>query len=233
MSMMHAFLVVGLSKEERQKKAYELLAEYGVKNPTFVTSGKKHLIKDIRDLTRSFFYSGADGEMRGVILENADLMTAEAANSFLKTLEEPPANTILVLTSPSREAVLETIASRCQIIDLGNLQEFRFDSEAAGEASKLYGKLIGGNPPSPGYGEARWGERFKLVEKLGVREKALEFVLGQINVTRGDLIEKCKNGDEGLAGLVKILEALEQARRDLEANVNPKIALTELFLSFE
>ena len=85
MSMMHAFLVVGLSKEERQKKAYELLAEYGVKNPTFVTSGKKHLIKDIRDLARSFFYSGADGEMRGVILENADLMTAEAANSFLKT----------------------------------------------------------------------------------------------------------------------------------------------------
>lgn len=223
--MMHSFLIVGCTHEERKKKAYELLGEYGVKNPTFVTSGKKHLIKDIRDLTRSFLYALSEGETRGVILENADLMTAEAANSFLKTLEEPPANTILLLTSPSRKLVLETISSRCQVIDLG-AQEFEFDLEAEKESERLYGKLIGG----PAFGEASWGERFGLVEKLGVREKALEFVLGQIFVARKDLIEKSEKG-EGLENMVRILEKLEQVRKDLEANVNPKIALTELFLS--
>jgi len=47
------------------------------------------------------------------ILEDAHLMSAEAANHLLKMLEEPPARTIWVLLAPDRDAVLPTLRSRC------------------------------------------------------------------------------------------------------------------------
>lgn len=51
---------------------------------------------------------------RAVIIENAHLLTLEAQNALLKTLEEPPKGTILLLTSASEQALLPTIRSRVQ-----------------------------------------------------------------------------------------------------------------------
>lgn len=53
---------------------------------------------------------------RAVIIEYADTMTTEAQNAFLKLLEEPPADTIVVLTADNRRALLPTILSRAQVI---------------------------------------------------------------------------------------------------------------------
>ncbi len=53
---------------------------------------------------------------RVIVIQNAHAMTAEAQNALLKTLEEPPADTVLILTSVSREALLPTIQSRSQTI---------------------------------------------------------------------------------------------------------------------
>jgi DNA polymerase-3 subunit delta' len=60
---------------------------------------------------RSFF-----GGSKIFILESVENFTDEAANSFLKTLEEPSSDTLLILTSSVPENVLETIKSRCHII---------------------------------------------------------------------------------------------------------------------
>ncbi len=49
---------------------------------------------------------------RAVVVEDADLLTTEAQNALLKTLEEPPSDTILILMAPSVESVLPTIRSR-------------------------------------------------------------------------------------------------------------------------
>ena len=51
---------------------------------------------------------------RVFVIEGADTMNDQAANRMLKTLEEPPAFTHLLLLADSREEVLATIASRCQ-----------------------------------------------------------------------------------------------------------------------
>lgn len=52
-------------------------------------------------------------ELNSIIILEAQNLTIEAQNSLLKTLEEPPENTQLILTAPNQDSVLPTIASRC------------------------------------------------------------------------------------------------------------------------
>ncbi|WP_198265592.1 DNA polymerase III subunit delta' [sulfur-oxidizing endosymbiont of Gigantopelta aegis] len=72
----------------------------------------------IRDLIQ---WSVMSSQMEGrkvIIIEPAESMNVNAANSLLKTLEEPVANTIIILLSNKKQALLPTIRSRCQTIDL-------------------------------------------------------------------------------------------------------------------
>jgi DNA polymerase III delta' subunit len=67
---------------------------------------------------------GAVGAGKNIaIIGNVDLMNKESANAMLKTLEEPPQNTIMILTTDHPQAVLPTIASRCQIVRFGHVAE--------------------------------------------------------------------------------------------------------------
>lgn len=73
-------------------------------------------IDDVRDL-RKFLErktTGTHGIRRIVIIEDADSMTAEAQNALLKSLEEPPADTVIILTSSDINILLNTIHSRVQ-----------------------------------------------------------------------------------------------------------------------
>ncbi len=68
----------------------------------------------VRELNHVFAYGSFEGAHRSAVLLDADRMRAQAANALLKTLEEPPPDTLIVLTAPSPEAVLPTVVSRCQ-----------------------------------------------------------------------------------------------------------------------
>jgi len=75
-------------------------------------------VDTVRELIQwSVLNSQLDGK-KVVIIEPAEAMNANAANSLLKTLEEPVSNTILILLSNKKQALLATIRSRCQTIDL-------------------------------------------------------------------------------------------------------------------
>lgn len=58
-----------------------------------------------------------------IIITNAEKMRKEAANSFLKILEEPPADTVFILITDNLNSILPTIISRCQLIKFGYLRE--------------------------------------------------------------------------------------------------------------
>jgi len=66
------------------------------------------------DLRRSMSYKPLEGRYKFVLLLDADLMRPEAANAFLKLLEEPGNRTVFVLTSKRPDRLLPTILSRCQ-----------------------------------------------------------------------------------------------------------------------
>jgi len=74
-------------------------------------------VDDIRDLRDRVGYAPAEGSWKVYILDEAHMLTKEAWNAFLKTLEEPPPNTVFVLATTEPQKVMATIADRCQRFD--------------------------------------------------------------------------------------------------------------------
>jgi DNA polymerase-3 subunit delta' len=93
-------------------------------HPDFlVVSPDKGMIKidQIRRLTRELSYPPYESLMRVVVLEDVQTMRREAANSLLKTLEEPPENNLLILIAEASQEILATLSSRCQVIPFSQL----------------------------------------------------------------------------------------------------------------
>lgn len=80
-------------------------------------------IKLIRDLCLDLGLKPAGGRRKVAIIDDADDLNDEAANAFLKTLEEPPPNSVLILVGTSSEAQLDTIVSRCRVLRFDPLPE--------------------------------------------------------------------------------------------------------------
>lgn len=70
-------------------------------------------IKQVRDLIQTIELKPTEADHKVAIIAGADRMNIQAANAFLKTLEEPPPRSILILLTCAIEQVLETILSRC------------------------------------------------------------------------------------------------------------------------
>src|SRR5918998_4134271 len=74
-------------------------------------------VEDIRDLRERVGYAPTAGRWKVYILDEAHMLTKEAWNAFLKTLEEPPPHTVFVLATTEAHKVMPTIADRCQRFD--------------------------------------------------------------------------------------------------------------------
>jgi DNA polymerase-3 subunit delta' len=86
--------------------------------------GMSHAVADVRDrLIRTAPLKPFEGEHRVFVVESADSLNDESQNAMLKTLEEPPAHAHLILISSDEEAVLPTVASRCQQIEFDPVPE--------------------------------------------------------------------------------------------------------------
>ncbi len=235
---MHAYLITGGTPEERTAWAENFFKSQGIAEiiriprpmKNHLLSARRLPLKMVRELTHALLFSPINPELgRGVIMEDANLLTLDAANSFLKTLEEPIGNTIIMLTAPNRESVLATIASRALHIDLGTAQ-FKIEDEEKEEARSILVKLL----------KAGVGERLEFVETLNKRGEALDFCVGQIFAVREALRNKINRPAGGgkassplsILQLTALLTCLDQARQDLEANVNVKLILTELLLQY-
>lgn len=75
-------------------------------------------VEQTRDLEKALQMRPTHAARKVAILFDADRMNASASNSFLKTLEEPPANSLLLLVTAHPEMLLETILSRCIAVAL-------------------------------------------------------------------------------------------------------------------
>ena len=125
-------------------------------------------ISQIRQLQEQLAFTVYEGNKKVVILDKADRMTIQAANCLLKTLEEPPPHTILILLTSIPYRVPSTIRSRCQRIMFSLLPEKlivkllqeKFGNQALPE-HELIASLAGGS-----FGNAlRWVENDALIER--------------------------------------------------------------------
>ncbi len=108
-------------------------------------------IAQIRQLIKEITFPPYESKMRVVVIEDVHTMRREAANSLLKTLEEPPAGNLLILTAESSKEILATLTSRCQVVPFMPLsrQETMGILKQAGvaeESVQLLARLSDGSP---------------------------------------------------------------------------------------
>lgn len=85
-------------------------------------------VDDTRKVAAFLSMTPAESDWRVVIIDSADAMNRNAANALLKTLEEPPPRSLLILVSHNPGALLPTIRSRCRMLRMMPLHEKDFTS---------------------------------------------------------------------------------------------------------
>jgi DNA polymerase-3 subunit delta' len=131
-------------------------------------------IEVVRELCRSFALKSARGRGKVAILDDADDLNDAAANCFLKTLEEPPPRSVLLLIGTSADRQLSTIVSRCQVVRFAPLPEplvSQLLRERGVEDEELIGRLARMSDGSPGQAllladPALWQFRRTLIKTL-------------------------------------------------------------------
>jgi DNA polymerase-3 subunit delta' len=106
----------------------------------------------MRDFCDKFSLKSATGKGKVAILDDADDLNEEAANCFLKTLEEPPPRSVLILVGTNVERQLPTIVSRCQVVRFAPLPDevvidlLRAEGGADEKLLPRLARLAGGSP---------------------------------------------------------------------------------------
>ncbi|MCB5266207.1 MAG: DNA polymerase III subunit delta' [Candidatus Cloacimonetes bacterium] len=142
----------GEIKDSDALKQYEAYIKNKTETPwqDFFFTGSTEIRKDsMSQLIQRLELSIHEGQYRVVIIENADMMNTQTANAFLKTLEEPPPRTLIVLITERLPQLLPTIISRCQPVYFKPLSQrviqdilferFQVDSVLAKSAARISG----------------------------------------------------------------------------------------------
>ncbi len=159
--MAHAYLITGPEGSGKRHLAARMIALVNGGEPTDdietlkdeavrivrpESKSRRIKVSQMRELERSFYMSrGAKAMKIGVILE-ADRMVTEAENAFLKTLEEPPENCLLLLVTANPEMLLETILSRCIQVPLKGDDGAALQSENAQTVANWLGSYFKKGP---------------------------------------------------------------------------------------
>ena len=128
----HAYLISGPPGSGKRAVASELASVVNGTDPAqvFSTKGReifiaepesksrRIVIEQIRELEHALQLQSSEGRRKVAIISDADRLQPQAANAFLKTLEEPPNNSLLLLLSSIPEVLPDTIVSRCITIPL-------------------------------------------------------------------------------------------------------------------
>ena len=88
-----------------------------------IDAASQRRIDDIRDLREKVQFTPAEGTYKVYIVDEVHMLTSEAFNALLKTLEEPPAHAIFVLATTEAHKVPATVISRCQRFDFHRISQ--------------------------------------------------------------------------------------------------------------
>jgi DNA polymerase-3 subunit delta' len=189
------YILCGSGKDDNCKTCSQF--EKGIHSDFIVLDDEKSIkIDEVRNAMERINLSPNAGEKKVLFVKNAENLTEEAANALLKTLEEPPRNSVIVLTTNSIKKLPETIASRSQQIKLSLLSEEDIEkilsTKFINEDMKKIIELSSGNI---GFAE----ELARNDEFLKEKEKTLEdaeFIFEKKSVAEKFKIieEKDKNG---------------------------------------
>ena len=150
-------------------------------------------IDQIRDIL-SYLSLARDGQKRVIIIDQANTLNAQASNSLLKTLEEPPPDVYFILTTTDVRLLMPTIRSRSQIIALKVLSQIELEKiqpglspwmykAARGQAGKLSefseGEALDRRNSDLGFYENFWSNK-NFIQETQIKDFAKDRVTGSL-----------------------------------------------------
>lgn len=217
-------------------------------------------IEDVRNLQKTLSYSvpGKEDIRRIVIIEHFDNFGHEAQNALLKTLEEPPLNTMIIITIDNINKVLPTIVSRVQILQIKPISRAAASKYLSGvpEAQLNRAYLMSGGSVGLLMGLLKQNSSHELVFAIVQAKELLQMpkykriaaietltkkpeipipqlLDGVVRVLEAAYKQSIQNSSttENLRASHKRLQSAIQAVDDINNGLNQKLALTRLFLA--
>lgn len=153
------------------------------------------------------------------VIEKADTMTVRAQNRFLKTLEEPPQDAVIILLSENIENLLPTVVSRCAIYRI-DAEYALYNEEIMGTAREFVGMIFENKP--------FFMTSKKIEEHAEDRGKALEL----LDALETVYAEKMRNTDNRYIkeDIYRAIYAVETARKEIVRGIAHKSALKKAII---
>ncbi|MDD2433368.1 MAG: DNA polymerase III subunit delta' [Clostridia bacterium] len=127
-----------------------------------VPDGLSIKIEQIRALQEKVYFKCYEGKFKVIIIDEAHLMTLQAANSLLKVLEEPPGETVFILLADDLNKLPVTIQSRCQLLSFAYLPE-----AVISKVLREMGKEV---PPALVLAQGSLSKALEMVADLGCQQ---------------------------------------------------------------
>lgn len=217
---LNSLLIIG-SQEPAENKLAEIVRGLGIEpaanhpNIVHLTPDEEKIgigIEKIRELRSALSIKPPNSQPKIAIVSNAETLTEEAQNALLKTLEEPPANTYLVLLAKNANWLLPTVISRCQTFELSATKDFALSKEENEGLAKVIGWIEEGSIP----------HGFAWAAENTDRKSALTTIDKLIVASRKLLL------DDAVAP--ETILQLFEAKKYLLANTNVRLTLENLFI---
>jgi DNA polymerase-3 subunit delta' len=226
----HAYLFSGPEGVGKKRAAEEFARALGARITLVRRPEDKHeiLIAQVHEVIRELTYTSE--AHRAVIFDDAHRMSEEAMNALLKTLEEPPERTFLLLVSGVADRLLGTIRSRCQTIHFAPLADEELKRHAA---QRL---MLGGEDADAAaiLAEGSIAALTELAPKIGelrtsARELQSRVLSGELNAVI-EALGKIRDTEQARLDAKRKLRLLAHSLRDVlraRTGVRPSIASPE------
>jgi len=188
-------------------------------------------IGQVRALQRALHLKTHEGGARAAVIADAEWLNQEAQNALLRLLEEPPADTTLVLVTASAAGLLTTVRSRCQKVVFAAPQRVSLSSpDAPEEERELAGRIDGlagaGLPDVLDWAEEYRGVRAVAAQSLGTLLATGCAWLAERVRARVDI------GEVDVPGELSAFDTLRDCRRALvQRNANPQMVAERALLA--
>lgn len=224
----HAYLFTGEEGIGKNSFAKELAGLVGCKFPDLMDIGPGEesviSIAKIREVQSFMAYKSYNGGFRIVIVNQAEKMNQEAQSCFLKTLEEPKGQTLIILISSKPEMLLPTIYSRCQNIKFFRPKNFQLSPEKLARQQIILEGLLK-------VIKADFSEKFKYAKAVDFEKIKIEEILEVLQkYYRQKMLAKIEAG-ETLLKIKNVIRLIEEINiQTMFTNASPKLALEILLI---
>lgn len=173
-------------------------------------------IKETRELIKWLQLKPFQSQAKLAIVYEAEKLTTEAQNSLLKTLEEPPKNSYIILITYNHKRLLQTIISRSELI------VYRDETSTSKELQEDIAKLMKSDLPD----KIKWIDSIHKIKDKRERKS-------KIRNTFEDIYRYTQSNSASTKEKYENLKLIEQSYTALERNVNIKLILENLLFNFK